>query len=67
MAMTCVKRHKECDGCMDCYESGSRLSCPICEHDLDPSNIVYMHHGEVIGCEHCVKESSAEDEESCKM
>ena len=64
MAMHCCKANRECDGCMRCQESSTRMYCPNpdCQHPLDYVEQVYKLGGEVIGCDYCITASLAEDE-----
>lgn len=68
MAMICIHGHKECDGCMDCYEedNGKQLRCPVCDRRLAYDAIVYVDNAtdEIIGCEKCIKSVYAEDVDS---
>lgn len=61
MASTCVNGARECDGCMRCKEN-TELVCPVCECELSRRDMVYTHNGEVVGCGHCIEESTAGDE-----
>ena len=51
MAYMCVKRDRECDGCMDC---APHYYCPVCGEEI--SETVYVSEdGEVVGCDNCVE------------
>lgn len=55
MAMICVSGARECDGCGRCFPGSPIYTCPACGEELDAISSVYLHEGEIVGCEYCIR------------
>ena len=57
--MICVSGARECDGCGRCFPDSPIYTCPACGEELDATDTVYLHRGEVIGCAYCTNKKQA--------
>ena len=60
MAMICMNRSRECDGCFDCKIEPETPICDVCGKEAEI--FYYDKHKDFVGCDECIKIKDAWEE-----